>query len=446
MCRLMGAVMYQDKEYTRNQYQLRDRLAQMFLVGELLNGGDGNGLAITKRDGSVITYRNQFTVPSFIYDWKNKNQRFSKRWNRFAKQAMDSFSIQLHTRLTTNGSSKNKDNLHPFEKGALVGCHNGTIYNHKSLWTKFPEMGKPYSENDSEIVISLLNWASPKLDDVESIQEALEEMYGYLACSVVSKEVPNKILLVSRERPLCVYEDAEQGILWYASTPEILYNSGICKEADATELKETGIIVDTLTKGQIEFKVKKQYHGTSKYYGGYYGGYDDYSTAGYGSYGKGNSTYKGGTTTSTAVATKTEPKEVTKATTAKLEKKGTTTVIPAKKKNKVVQIKGSEDAQQTGIILPDNTIVVPAEAPAVEDNGPKKSETVTQKVECLTCYDTGEVYVSNLMGLYDDQVIEELIPDFYRGYENGEIVLGCPMCFIREQRNKEVVISDCACD
>lgn len=226
------------------------------ITGELMNGGDGNGIAATLVDGQTTTVKTARKAYDMVYD-KSGRYRYSASFRQLRKMLPETLIVQGHTRKATNGESKNVDNLHPFAVGHVTGMHNGTISNYKDLWNTNP-IGNPVSDNDSEVIFAMLNHYNPELSDPKEIANVVSEMYGSLAISAVSSKNPSQLLLLSRERPLFYYEDKVTGILWYSSSSEMLSYAGICVNSNPKRLREEGMFVSATGGTRPLFSVMTQ--------------------------------------------------------------------------------------------------------------------------------------------------------------------------------------------
>lgn len=239
MCRLMGAVLFDGHDDKRDWAKIRLALNLLMINGEKAQGGHGNGIAMLQKNDDIVLYKSPLTAEEDILEMMNALSEDNIKNSKY---------IMMHTRLATSGSSLNPLNLHPFIQENVVGAHNGIVWNYQDLFEDFEKtVGQPATENDSEIIFALLDAFAPTLEPtaVDATLETLED--AVLAITAFSREDTNKILLASRDNPLAYYLDQEQGILWYASTPDILADSKVCGYTDAVRLSYEMVLIDWAT-------------------------------------------------------------------------------------------------------------------------------------------------------------------------------------------------------
>ena len=66
-------------------------------------------------------------------------------------------SVLLHTRWATVGNARDPRNAHPVISGKCAAVHNGTIYNHREVFTAFRLPRK--AEVDSEVIPAIIDYA-----------------------------------------------------------------------------------------------------------------------------------------------------------------------------------------------------------------------------------------------------------------------------------------------
>jgi len=137
------------------------------------------------------------------------------------KVSNDAKVIMGHTRMTTQGSEKRNWNNHPFlgRMGNLqvALAHNGVLYNDKSL-RRSMKLPDTHIETDSYIALQLLEKKGTL--DFDSLKEMAEKVEGSFSFTVLDGE--DNLYFIKGDNPLCLYDFPDSGILFYASTREIL--------------------------------------------------------------------------------------------------------------------------------------------------------------------------------------------------------------------------------
>lgn len=113
-----------------------------------------------------------------------------------------------HTRLGTVGAKIDR-NAHPFKKGKIIGTHNGSVGNWKTL---VEELQQPEIEVDSEVIFSQLEKHN------NNYKEALKTLYGMFAIVWLSTDNPNKVYFVREDNPLFMVKIPEIGTYFWCST------------------------------------------------------------------------------------------------------------------------------------------------------------------------------------------------------------------------------------
>lgn len=130
-----------------------------------------------------------------------------------------------HTRQPTQGFPLNNKNNHPiYTKSGLAIVHNGIISNDKEL----VEKNKLQSDGlcDTEPYLKLIEKYYKKSNDmVKAIQEATKKVDGTIACLLLNKKEPRTLYAVSVNNPICFAYHISTGIIYIASTQEILEQS-----------------------------------------------------------------------------------------------------------------------------------------------------------------------------------------------------------------------------
>lgn len=208
MCRLGGLVLSTRPRTTHFYDGIAANLLALLTNMEKAYGGDGVSITFHYPDGHYYSIKEHRHV-QYTY----------ARYDEIRQSLEGVVIVQLHARLGTGGDSRDHKNLHPFHHGDIVGCHNGVIYNDDSIWNTLTS--KPYSQVDSEAIFAKLNETAPDLSTSE-VQRVIDTLYGSYAITAVNTNNPTTLFLLAGENPLCYYRNPKTGILWYASTEDLL--------------------------------------------------------------------------------------------------------------------------------------------------------------------------------------------------------------------------------
>ncbi|MDG1477814.1 MAG: glutamine--fructose-6-phosphate transaminase (isomerizing) [Vicingaceae bacterium] len=113
-----------------------------------------------------------------------------------------------HTRWATHGAP-NDTNAHPhYSKSKnLAIIHNGIIENYASLKKELIQRGHEfYSDTDTEVLIHLIEDIQyvAKVNLVEAVRIALNEVIGAYAIVIISKDDPNTMIAAKKSSPLVI--------------------------------------------------------------------------------------------------------------------------------------------------------------------------------------------------------------------------------------------------
>jgi glucosamine--fructose-6-phosphate aminotransferase (isomerizing) len=151
----------------------------------------------------------------------------------FAKNKNVSGTLGVgHTRWATHGIPDDK-NAHPHfsESGDLVIIHNGIIENYASLKKELENRGHKFkSDTDTEVLIYLIDniMHNEKVDLVQAVQMALNQVVGAYAIVVLSKDHPDMMIGAKKGSPLVVgVGDNHEYFIASDATPIIEYTRNV---------------------------------------------------------------------------------------------------------------------------------------------------------------------------------------------------------------------------
>jgi glucosamine 6-phosphate synthetase-like amidotransferase/phosphosugar isomerase protein len=123
--------------------------------------------------------------------------------------------VLVHVRDYTKGHPTIDANNHPIRHGAVVGIHNGVIFNDEEILDRYGfQRAKPEMTVDSEAIFALAEHAHGRA-------RALEELRGSMACAWLDERRPDVVFVVRGVgRPLWI--GAARHERFFASTEQTL--------------------------------------------------------------------------------------------------------------------------------------------------------------------------------------------------------------------------------
>lgn len=262
MCRLGGVALGTASRSREFYRMLSKELIELLVEMDVAQGGDGVGVSIHYPDGS---YR-LFKSPERAWDF------YRHHWEQIEEALPGAVAVQMHARLATQGDSHNPVNLHPIERGPVVGAHNGIIVNDDEIF-KGLELER-HGEVDSEAIFAAIEAVCPDMR-LDHLQIVLDLLQGSYAFTVATSQVPGKVWLVAGNGELCYARDKARNLVWWASTSLLLPKSA---RRNGTVRLDVG---DVIVIHANEPKVRVELHELNVpprrwYY------YDDYGYDGWG--------------------------------------------------------------------------------------------------------------------------------------------------------------------
>jgi len=131
-----------------------------------------------------------------------------------------------HTRWPSRGSVTNPRNNHPQclpvgEDGAILACHNGTLF---GIQGHFARLGLPRTAQvDSELLARIAQrHAGTSGIDLEAVLDDYTQLDGRMSLALVATTRPEEIILLKGNMPLEVRIQPRTRVLVYASEARIL--------------------------------------------------------------------------------------------------------------------------------------------------------------------------------------------------------------------------------
>jgi glucosamine 6-phosphate synthetase-like amidotransferase/phosphosugar isomerase protein len=152
----------------------RTLAAQALLAGIAERGADAVGYAHRARDGRVAIHKQRSGA--------------SKLLERVVLPAETTEAL-VHVRDYTKGHPRIEANNHPIRHGAVVGVHNGIIFNDDELMAQHGfERAEPQMTVDSEAIFALA-------ESYEGAPQALEQLRGSMATAWLDERRPGTLFL-----------------------------------------------------------------------------------------------------------------------------------------------------------------------------------------------------------------------------------------------------------
>lgn len=178
----------------------RTLAAQALLAGIAERGADAVGYAYVAPGGAIAIHKQRSGASALLEELVLPAS---------ATEAL------VHVRDYTKGHPRIEANNHPIRHGAVVGVHNGIIFNDDELMASHGfERAEPQMTVDSEAIFALAESSGGRA-------EALEELRGSMATAWLDERRPGTIFLArGASRPLWVGTGREE--TFFASTKAAL--------------------------------------------------------------------------------------------------------------------------------------------------------------------------------------------------------------------------------
>lgn len=209
MCGQVGIIFGAKERSSEEQTYLEWLFIYLLLLSER-RGPFATGIGWLKSDGSHSIFKRPIPAPEFV-----REQGFA---DTLSKIDSDTTWLAGHTRWPTRGSVEHISNAHPIRSGAVIGTHNGTIFNADELFARFnlPR----FAEVDSEIIFRMTD---ADLDNgkiaVAKLKKRLMLCRGQISAVMASKLDPRTLIVIKGNMPLELRYHPEHHVIVYASDP-----------------------------------------------------------------------------------------------------------------------------------------------------------------------------------------------------------------------------------
>jgi len=212
MCGQVGLILGRKRRTQRDLQDLRIMFELMLLHSEV-RGVHATGLAWLKVDGSYRIVKEPVPARDFT-----ASPTFHQ-----ALAEVDSQTTVLmgHNRWSTRGNPANNRNNHPLRTGAVIGTHNGTIFNADYLFRRF---GLPrFAQVDSEVLFRLADRHTPEdAIDPAGLVKGLRLFHGQISAVMASILDPATVLVLKGNKPLHLWLNRQRRVVAYASEPQFI--------------------------------------------------------------------------------------------------------------------------------------------------------------------------------------------------------------------------------
>lgn len=215
MCGIVGVAQYASPLPRRLRNKVLRFLFSDIMLSTEVRGRDATGVYQVHRDGEWQLLKKGVKASDWLYLERGKSGVddefvYSDVLSSWDEHPSELSAIVGHCRAGTVGAKEEPANNHPHivqldERNALMGVHNGTLYNHEIIFKKMPKGLPREGTVDSEAIFHLLYHLTDEGTvpmTAEIIQEVSKRLDGSHSVVVVNSRFPNQIVTFRESRPL----------------------------------------------------------------------------------------------------------------------------------------------------------------------------------------------------------------------------------------------------
>jgi len=141
-------------------------------------------------------------------------------WELLDRIDASTTAVVGHTRAATMGKPSMNSNNHPLIDGNIIGVHNGMLTNSRELRKQYPHE----AEVDSASIFAMLNSLTKSEPlDTTTMSHAMTQLRGnYAVVTADIRKLGSLFFAKDDQRPLVMFYEEARGLLWFASTAEII--------------------------------------------------------------------------------------------------------------------------------------------------------------------------------------------------------------------------------
>ena len=214
MCGIAGVIQYESEVSRELRHKaLRILFSELMLKTET-RGKDATGLYQVMANGDWLMTKKAQKVTDWLFQSREDSKCedpyvYTDIMGSWIEHPEELSTVIGHCRAKTVGSTTNENN-HPFaiqldEKHALLGVHNGTLYNHELVFDRLPEILKRQGTVDSECIFHFLYYMTESGTEPitpEVIRHVGNRLDGGFACVVSNSRFPHQVAVFRDGRPM----------------------------------------------------------------------------------------------------------------------------------------------------------------------------------------------------------------------------------------------------